>query len=405
MEIAKELKLPCGAVLKNRMAKAAMSEQLGNLKNEPTNDVLNVYQKWAEGGAGLLITGNVMINKLSLGEPRNIVFNGNEHCIDLFKKWTSVSRNHGQHLWVQINHPGRQALNNISKEILAPSKSKISLIPGVFGEAKELPNEKIEELISQFVSTAVNAKEFGFSGIQIHGAHGYLVSQFLSPLTNKREDEWCGSIENRARFLLEIIKRTRSKVGPEFPISVKINSADFQRGGFTQEDCIEVLKMLDKASVDLVEISGGTYEAPAMISGEKKKESTKKREAYFFEFAEMAKQYINIPLMLTGGFRSAEGMNAAVASGKVDLVGLARPMVWMPDFPNKIINNEVSELHKSPPSLPVQKLKHMAELTWYVLQIGRLAKGKGINYKSNAFVDLVKYIGQGQTDAIKRKFL
>ena len=163
--------------------------------------------------------------------------------------------------------------------------------------------------------------------------------------------------------------------------------------------------MLDKASVDLVEISGGTYEAPAMISGEKKKESTKRKRAYFFEFAEMAKEYIDIPLMLTGGFRTVDGMNNAITSGKVDVVGLARPMVWMPNFPKKIINKEIQALHKSPPKLAIQKFTHMAELTWYVLQIGRLAKGKGVNYNSNAFVDLLKYIGQGQTDAIKRKFL
>jgi 2,4-dienoyl-CoA reductase-like NADH-dependent reductase (Old Yellow Enzyme family) len=402
MNIHDEFKLPCGATLPNRLAKSAMSEQLGNLKNIPTKELINLYRIWATSGAGLVITGNIMVNKDSLGEPRNVVINGNESHSEKFKEWVSHSIKAGQHIWPQLNHPGRQALKAVSKKVVAPSVSKVTLVPGMFGEAKELTENEIQDIIKDFVSSAKYSKEFGFTGVQIHAAHGYLISQFLSPLTNKRKDKWGGSIENRSRFLIEIIKETRSVVGIDFPIGVKINSADFQRGGFTEEDCIEVLKGLDESGVDLIELSGGTYEAPAMVSGTAK-DSTIKREAFFMEFAEKAKVVIKTPLMLTGGFRSIEGMNEAIDSEKVDIIGIARPMVWDTHFPKKLLNGEVSTIECNPPELPIKKLKHMAELGWYVLQIRNIGFGKKVDHTSNSVKDLFKYIGMSQRDAFLKK--
>ena len=205
MNIHDEFKLPCGVILPNRLAKSAMSEQLGNLKNIPTKELINLYRIWATSGAGLLITGNIMVNKDSLGEPRNVVINGNESHSEKFKEWVSHSIKAGQHIWPQLNHPGRQALKAVSKKVVAPSVSKVTLVPGMFGEAKELTENEIQDIIKDFVSSAKFSKEFGFTGVQIHAAHGYLISQFLSPLTNKRKDKWGGSIENRSRFLIEII--------------------------------------------------------------------------------------------------------------------------------------------------------------------------------------------------------
>jgi len=404
MNIKDEFKLPCGATLSNRLAKSAMSEQLGNLKNIPTDGLINLYRIWSTSGAGLVITGNIMVSKDSLGEPRNVVINGNESQADKFKEWVSHSIKAGQHIWPQLNHPGRQALKAISKKIVAPSVSKVSLVPGMFGEAKELTENEIKDIIQDFVTSAKSSKEFGFTGVQIHAAHGYLISQFLSPLTNRRSDQWGGSIDNRARFLIEIIKQTRSEVGPDFPIGVKINSADFQRGGFTEEDCIEVLKALDDSGVDLIELSGGTYEAPAMVSGNAK-ESTIKREAFFMEFAEKAKVVIKTPLMLTGGFRSIEGMNEAVESEKVDIVGIARPMVWDTHFPGKLLNGELTTIDCTPPELPIKQLKHMAELSWFVLQIRNIGLGKKVDHNSNSVKDFFKYVAMSQRDALIKKFL
>jgi 2,4-dienoyl-CoA reductase-like NADH-dependent reductase (Old Yellow Enzyme family) len=402
--IKSELELPCGVTLKNRIAKAAMSEQLGNLQNIPTLELETLYKNWAQSGASLLITGNVMVNKESLGEPRNVVFNGNEQYATQFKSWAKCVTDNGLHIWPQINHPGRQAMKAVSKSIVAPSVSKIGLVPGMFGKAKELTEEDINKIIEQFISTAKLVKDYGFTGLQIHGAHGYLISQFLSPITNQRTDKWGGSLECRAKFLLEIIKGTRTIVGNDFPISVKINSADFQKGGFSEEDCLKVLAMLEKASVDLIEISGGTYEAPAMVSGNLK-ESTKKREAFFIEFATLAKEKTKTPLMLTGGFRSIEGMNSALESGKVDLIGLGRPMVWDTKCPEKLMIGALNAIHMDPPKFPVKALVHMAELTWYVLQIRRLGSGLHVKHNSNSVKDFVKYVGMGQKDSIVKKVL
>jgi 2,4-dienoyl-CoA reductase-like NADH-dependent reductase (Old Yellow Enzyme family) len=404
MNLAKPLTLPCGAVLKNRLAKSAMSEQLGDLRNRPTQEIKNLYKVWAGSEAGLLITGNIMVNSESLGEPRNIVLNGNENFGTDFKEWVSFSNNNEQHIWPQLNHPGRQALKAVSKKIIAPSTSKVNVIPGMFGEAVEMTERDIRGVIQDFVISAKFAKEFGFTGVQIHAAHGYLISQFLSPLTNKRSDEWGGSVENRASFLKEIILGIRKEVGDDFPIGVKINSADFQRGGFSEDDCLVVLEILDKSGVDLIELSGGTYEAAAMISGTQK-ESTKKREAFFIEFAEKAKNVISTPLMLTGGFRSLEGMTEAIDSKKVDIIGLARPMVWDPMITKKILNGEATSITCNPPSLPVEKLKHMAEMTWYVLQIRNIGYGKKVDHSSNSVKDFVKYVAMSQTDALRKKFI
>ena len=408
MSLSSPLNLPCKAILKNRLAKSAMSEQLGDLRNRPTKEIKNLYKVWSKSEAGLLITGNIMVNFDSLGEPRNIVLNGNEKFGNDFKEWVKFSKDSGQHIWPQLNHPGRQALKSVSKKILAPSQSKVNVIPGMFGEAKEMTERDIRGVIQDFIVSAKFAKEFGFTGVQIHAAHGYLISQFLSPLTNKRSDEWGGSVENRARFLKEIIVGIRAEVGESFPIGVKINSADFQRGGFTEDNCLIVLKILDKSSVDLIELSGGTYEAAAMISGNDSgdiKQSTKKREAFFIEFAQKAKSIVDTPLMLTGGFRTTEGMSEAITSNKVDLIGLARPMVWDPLIPKKILSGETDSIVCTPPSLPIDKLKHMAEMTWYVLQIRNIGYGKKVNHNSNSVKDFLKYVTMSQTDALKKKFL
>jgi 2,4-dienoyl-CoA reductase-like NADH-dependent reductase (Old Yellow Enzyme family) len=402
MKLSDEFKLPCGAILSNRIAKSAMSEQLGNLKNIPTDELVHLYKIWSDSGAGLLITGNIMVNGDSLGEPRNVVLKGNEAHSEKFKELAGHSNNIGQHIWPQLNHPGRQALKSVSKKIVGPSVTKLSLVPGMFGEAKELTELEINNIIEDFVLSAKLSKEYGSSGVQIHAAHGYLISQFLSPLTNKRQDKWGGSIENRARFLTDIIKKIRVEVGDDFPIGVKINSADFQRGGFSEEDCLEVLKYLDSSTVDLIELSGGTYEAPAMVSGSTK-ESTKKREAYFMEFAEKAREFVSVPLMLTGGFRSMTGMNEALNSQKVDIIGIARPMVWDTHFPKKLLNGELTSIDCTPPELPVEQLKHMAQLAWFVLQIRNIGYGKVVDRSSNSIKEFIKYVGMSQKDALIKK--
>ena len=313
-------------VARNRLFKSAMSEQLADRNNAPTPDLIQLYTTWARGGTGVLVTGNVMIDRNALGEPRNVVLD-EQSDPELFRRWAEAGTANDTQLWMQLNHPGKQIPNLISKEPVAPSA--IPLEGGLeksFNCPRALTEPEIEELVRRFAWAAARAKEWGFTGVQIHGAHGYLVNQFLSGHHNRRDDQWGGSLENRMRFLREIYRAIRTEVGEDFPIGVKLNSADFQRGGFSEEESMQVIQTLQADGLDLVEVSGGNYENPSMV-GANVKESTLQREAYFLEYAEQARRLLDIPLVVTGGFRSAPAMNDALASGATDMIGLARPRI------------------------------------------------------------------------------
>lgn len=372
LTLGSPLTLPCGAVLKNRIAKSAMSEQLGDRKNAPTDALARLYARWAAGGAGLVITGNVMIDRSALGEPRNVVLD-DERDLAALQAWAKSGTQADTHLWMQLNHPGRQTPRTLAKQPVAPSAVAVAL-PG-FAAPRALTEDEIRDLITRFGRTAALAKQAGFTGVQIHGAHGYLVSQFLSPLVNRRTDAWGGPIANRMRFLLESYRAIRAAVGAAFPVSVKINSADFQRGGFSEDDAEAVVGALDAAGVDLIEISGGTYERPAMMLGAEK-ESNQRREAFFITFAERVRKSITAPLMLTGGFRSRDGMHAALASGALDVIGMARPLAVEPDLPDRLIAGTAERSLAEPRRLGITMLEGVTELSWHTMQLHRLGAGK-----------------------------
>ena len=376
--IASSFTLPNGSVLKNRIAKSAMSENFGTRNHAPSKGLINAYRVWAKGNPGLLITGNVMVDSMALGEARNVVVENYKH-FDLLKEWAQSVEGTGVHLWPQINHPGRQAFAAINREIVGPS-----MIPLKMGSASKmfkvpiaLTEEAIWDLIKRYGNTARILKEAGFTGCQIHGAHGYLVSQFLSPNSNIRTDQWGGSLSNRARFVLEIYREIRRQVGVEYPIGIKINSADFQRGGFTEEASMEVIRLLGNEGIDLIEISGGTYEKPAMIQGDRKK-STIAREAYFLDYIKKARKLIKTPLLLTGGFRSVSVMEQALEGGHLDVIGLARPFCLYPNLANQIFEGTVKRFETPIPKIGVKFLDQLGgvELPWYELQIQRIGKGK-----------------------------
>ena len=336
--LQEEMILPNGVILSNRIAKSAMSENLSNKYQEPTHVLINVYKKWAQSGAGLLITGNIMIDSKAIGEPRNVVVE-NRKNFKILKEWAESVKGTNTHLWAQLNHPGRQAMEQINSNLKAPSAIPLK-IGGRKNATKRIPealNEsEILDIIKAFGNTALILKEAGFSGIQIHGAHGYLVSQFLSPYANIRTDKWGGSLENRSRFVIEVYREIRKQVGNSFPIGIKLNSADFQKGGFSEEESMEVVKILSKEGIDLIEISGGTYEAPAMMG--KRKGSTIDREAYFMDYIEKARKITNTPLMLTGGFRTTSVMRDAIISNQLDIIGIARPFAVFPNIGNEIFS-------------------------------------------------------------------
>ena len=338
------LPLPCGARIKNRLCKSAMSENLASVGHSPTPLLTNLYGKWANGGIGLCITGNIMVDSNALGEPRNVVVEDesvmDELRMDELRSWAASGTQNNTHLWAQLNHPGKQSPNTLSKEPVAPSAIPFSgALQKFFSPPRELTESEIKDLIQRFANAAGILKKAGFSGVQIHGAHGYLVSQFLSPNHNQRTDDWGGSAENRMRFVLEIYRAIRKTVGKKFPIGVKLNSSDFMHGGFTEDESIAVATALADEGIDLIEISGGTYERPAM-TGRTSKQKVLTSEAYFLSYAKKIRSHIQTPLMITGGFRTSGGMAEAIARNHIDLVGLARSMAVDPELPNKIFSGE-----------------------------------------------------------------
>lgn len=396
MRLSQELKLPCGYVLSNRLAKSAMSENMATQDHAPGDCFYNLYRRWALGGIGLCISGNVMIDKNHLGEPNNVVLENNQH-LDLFKRWSSSTSGTQTSLWLQINHPGKQIPKFLSKDLVAPSA--IPLDPGIrtmFATPRALLEKEIFEIIHRFRQTASLAKSAGFHGIQIHAAHGYLINQFLSEKHNQRQDNWGGSLENRMRFLLEVYNNVRAEVGATFPIGVKINSADFQKGGFSHEDAVLVCRTLSDVGIDLIEISGGSYEKPVMMSGQN--ESTRSREAYFLQYAGDIKKVIKCPLMLTGGFRSQSAMQQAIESGDVDLIGLARPLAIEPDLPRHLFSesNIVSRVY--PISSGIKPLDRLfaLDISWYTQQLHRMGNGLEPNIHASTWCSMcstVKAIG------------
>ena len=368
--------LPNGRVIPNRIAKSAMSEALGTMDNRATQELVRLYQRWGEGGTGLLITGNVMIDRRALGEPGNVVIE-DERDLDTLKAWAAAGQANGAQLWVQLNHPGRQSPKGLNTENVSPSAVPFDkAMQAYFETPRALTGEEIEDLIARFGRAAGICHKAGFGGVQIHGAHGYLVSQFLSPRTNQRDDQWGGSAENRRRFVLRVLQAMREATAADFPIGIKLNSADFQRGGFSEDESLDVMSALAEAGIDLIEISGGTYEAPAMTGV---RASTREREAYFLDFADKVRARIpQTPLMVTGGFRSHAGMTAALASGSLDLCGIARLLAIEPDVSQRLLSGQDPIERVRPIKTGIGPVDRMAimEVTWYTRQLRRIGKGQ-----------------------------
>lgn len=372
------LVLPCGALLKNRIMKSAMAEGLAGIGQDPSPEHQTVYRRWSRGGAGLLVSGNIMLDRED--RPSANVILDNETDAAAVAAWTAAGTAAGNHFWAQLNHEGRQAQGSAKPDGMTLSPSGVPFDPPankLFPKSRAMEPQEIEKLVQAFGRAARIAMANGFTGVQIHAAHGYLVNQFLSPLTNVRTDAWGGSAERRMTFLREIYRAIRDSVGPEFPVSVKLNSADFQRGGFTEEESLGVIEWLTGAGIDLLEISGGTYEAAAMV-GAPIAGTTAAREAYFLDFAEKVRNVSDTPLAVTGGFRTSAGMAAAVRSGAVDVVGLARALTIDPDAPRKILAGETfrSEVRPVKTGIGAIDRRGALETMYYGTQLKRIARGE-----------------------------
>lgn len=375
------LTLKTNTTIKNRFVKAAMSETLGDSKYQPTEQTVSLYQAWANGGTGLLITGNVMVDRNARGEFGNIVVDHNQNY-DLLKKWAQAGTTNDTKIFLQLNHPGKQSPKTITKQPVAPSAVPMTGSNSfAFNSPRALSHAEIKQIIAKFVDAAVIAQQTGFSGVEIHAAHGYLLNQFLSPHDNQRSDEYGGSLENRMRVITEIYQGIREKVGRNFPIALKINSSDFRPDGFSEEDSLKVIQKMDQLGIDLIEISGGNYENPKMQGIGK--------GAFFIDYAQKVKQTIKTPIIVTGGFNTANGMESAIQNNETDFIGLARPLVMVPDLPNQLkwgnfTSVKLNHLTTGSKKLD-KKVGSLIGLSFYQQQMSRIAEGKKVQPTTNAW--------------------
>ncbi len=378
--LSQPILLPCGVKLPNRLVKAAMSEGVADAHNQATERLVMLYRRWAGSGAGLLLSGNFQVDRAHLDRPGNVVLDA-ETDLEALKRVAEAGTSKGAHFWAQLSHTGRQVASAINAAPLAPSSVEME-VPAMLGRSYAKPlamtEDEIEHTIAQFGMAARLVKQAGFTGVDIHAAHGYLISQFLSAHSNTRTDRWGGSLEKRARFLLETIAAIRAAVGSGIPIGLKLNSSDFMKGGFTKADAIQVVGWLNGTGLDLLELSGGSVEQPKVAGlifqdeGEDgRAESTIKREAYFVEFAAEIRKVAKMPVMVTGGFRSAKAMNEAIDAGEVDLIGLGRPLCADPDIAGKLLSGEVDRATSPEDSMPPFHV-----LAWCNMQIERMANGQ-----------------------------
>lgn len=355
--------LPCGTTMKSRLIKSAMSDSLGDGTGHPTKAQMRLYERWAEGGIATSIIGEVQGLSGFAEKPGNLVLNSNSD-LDKFKLLSDRAQKNDSLLWLQLGHAGALSYAPTSN----PKGPSALDLDGLSCEALTL--DEIKLVIEQFARTALLAKQAGFGGVQIHAAHGFLLSQFLSPLFNQRDDKYGGSIANRMRLLLETIKAVRDVVGESFPIAIKLNSSDQLEGGLSQEDALVVVKALDQTSIDLIDISGGTY-----FPGAKSASDGAGKGPYFLEFAEAARKITSKPLMLTGGFKTKAQADDALARGIVDFIGLARAVIIDPCLPKNWQKND-----NTSPQFP--KFSHTPEggvTAWYTMRITDIGDDKPIS--------------------------
>lgn len=384
--------LPNGTTIKNRFFKSAMSEGMGTKNFQPKRNIATLYKRWAEGGTGLIITGNIMVDPKGTAEPGNIVFDKNSN-MEILKDWAKQGQQHDAKVMVQLNHPGKQAPKTIAKETVAPSAVPLGNgLNKLFSTPRALTTSEVEELVQKFVTSAKITKEAGFSGVQIHAAHGYLISQFLSPHDNRRTDKYGGSLENRMRFLKEIYLGMREELGKDFPIGIKINSTDFKEDGLTEEDSLETIVELANLGLDFVEISGGTYERPAMMGATSKSTN----QVFFAEYSKKLKQKIDIPVIVTGGIRSINAMNTLLNDNTTDFIGIARPLTIDPNIPNKIKQGTYTIVETARVSTGVKKLDKifgsLLGIVYYQVLMQNIAKGKEPKATKNAWPSLIQAV-------------
>lgn len=460
--IAQPITMPVSkAVAPNRIVKAPTTEHMADPNtNYPNRQLNNLYKLWSDGGAGIIITGNVHVDRRYMEGPRNVAAERsdleNPEVVELWKSWSSACKSNGNLAIVQLSHGGRQTPFSVNSQSLAPSPIKLKVKAGgnisPFTTPKEATYDDIQDIIERFVTAAKLCHAAGFDGVQVHAAHGYLLSTFLSPSANVRTDQYGGDVNKRSRVLLEICTRIRKELPTTFTLCVKLNTADFQLGGFSEEESILVSKRLAlEGEVDFIEYSGGTYEFAAMMqedisqilptkdeieqqlaknagkqvtqeTGAPMKESTRKREAFFLDYVNKARPVLRetpILIMLSGGWRSAAAMHMHVLNKNVDLLGIARPICVEPKFPLRVLgwkpgsaeNKDVVALPYSisitSPWIPKgvrDTANAQIQAVWHYDQMHRMAKGLSVDFNHSPIRSVLDGTIRMFIDFKKKKF-
>lgn len=315
-----------GMELANRLVRSATWEGMCEPDGRPTERLTDFYRDLAVGGVGLLITGYTFVSP----EGKQLHGKMGIHTDDFageFEKITSAVHDADGRIAVQLVHAGGQSdSKNAGTQPLAPSAVDVDQFPEV---PAELNKEQIDRIVADFGDGARRAKAWGFDAVQLHGAHGYLLNQFLSPLTNRRTDEYGGSIENRSRFALDVYQRVRDTVGPDFPVMIKLNGDDNLEGGLDIQDALYCARQLSIAGIDAIEVSAGTA-VSGRLGPVRTKIDTSEKEAYNLELAAKIKEKVACPVMAVGGFRSRDVAEKAVDEADIDYIALSRPFIREP---------------------------------------------------------------------------
>jgi len=314
-----------GMKIKNRFVRSATYEAMADLDGKAIDQLLDCMAQLAQGDVGLIITGHAHVTREGQAGPKQMGIYSDD-MIDSLNQVTSVVHKNGGLVAVQLAHAGKNGIGKDAYAPLAPS----DIFKEEVKKASAMTLDDINKTVKAFGDAADRAVKAGFDAVEIHAAHGYLLSQFLSPHYNKREDEYGGILENRARFLIQVYEEIRQRVGASFPIMVKINSEDFLENGMTVAEMITVCKMLEHRGMDAIEMSGGTFESGKLIPSRAGTSKSEDREVYYREAAQSFKKEIGIPLILVGGFLSYTIAQDAVISGIADYVALSRPLIREP---------------------------------------------------------------------------
>ncbi len=322
--------------LRNRLVRSATCEGMCDPDGSPTPKLAACYADLASGGVGLLISGYTYVRREGKQFAGQMGLDSDEYETE-YRRLTQRVHAAGGTVAIQLVHAGGQAKpEQAGCRPLAPSAVQVKQYAS---EPAELTPAGIEQIAAAFGRAAGRARAWGFDGVQLHGAHGYLINQFLSPLTNRRTDEYGGAIDNRCRFLMQVYRQVRQAVGDDYPVMIKLNAADHLEGGLDQDDALHAARRLDAAGIDAIEVSAGTP-----VSGDhgptRIKINAPDKEAYNLDLARLIKMQVACPVMVVGGFRSYDIAEQAVSRDKMDYIAMSRPLIREPDLPKRWLQGD-----------------------------------------------------------------